>query len=104
MSIDIQSLNDLTLLEQEFSKKMVDARHIISNFNDVISYTKEGIYSVKYKMDTCNNSFSLRVTFKLKEISTFDVVNIIKEKRNCLIIRDEYSSGDVHGFYFDYKF
>ena len=104
MSFEVENLHDLTAFHDIIDLSIAHARHIISNFNDVASYVGEGLTDIKHYMDTCDNSSTLLTTFKLEGKTMFDVVEVIKEKRNCLLIREEYIKDGRHGFYFDYEY
>lgn len=103
MKYKIEINKDLTDIAKKCDRRIVKARHVISDLNDIIQYSENKMEIESIKFDSCNLESSLIVKFTLKDMDLSDILKLIEEKRNRLIIENIVPINGVYSVFFDYN-
>ncbi len=86
-NIEITNIGDLATLQKDIDGKISRARNLISSFGDIISFSGNKIFGVRFHFDIYYDNYDLVVEFKLKDgFLMEELLLLIKEKRNEIIV------------------
>ena len=103
MKKEIKSSHDLNEITEACDRRIVKARHIISDLNDVINYTDGKVEIKSCKFDICDMYTALTVKFDLGGIDIGHFVRVIADKRNRLLINNMTPVNGFYTIFFDYN-